>query len=233
MKAGIMQPYFFPYLGYWQLMNAVDRYVILDDVNFIKKGWINRNRILGAEGGDEMIRIQVAKISQNRTICEHQLFTPQEDFSRLLRTIRDRYRRAQNFEDFYPVLEDIFSFSGDNLADFLGVQIERIAAYLDMQTEIYRSSKLPRPEGIKGEERILNLCRQMEATEYYNAIGGTELYHRDVFAARNMELHFLKADLREYPQFKGEFVPGLSIIDVLMFNKKERVKEMLGEYSLV
>ena len=236
MKVGVMQPYFFPYIGYWQLLNAVDRYVILDDVNFIKRGWINRNRILsGNKSGDrdEFIRITIEKISQNRKINEHYLFEKEKCFDVLLRTLHERYARAPHFEETYGLLERIFAYDGDNVADFLSYQIREVCAHLDIETEILRSSQLEKDESLKAQDRIIDLCRRLGADEYYNAIGGVELYDKEAFENAGMRLHFLRARLGEYPQYGGEFVPGLSIIDVMMFNDRDAVKAMLEDYELV
>jgi hypothetical protein len=232
MKVGVMQPYFFPYIGYWQLLSAVDRYVILDDVNFIKRGWINRNRILNGDK-DEFIRITIENISQNRKIDEHFLFEKEKCFETLRRTIRERYARAPYFQETYGLIDNVLSFDGDNVADFLSYQIREVCAHLDIETEILRSSQLQKDESLKAQDRIIDLCRRLGADEYYNAIGGVELYDKESFENAGMRLHFLRARLGEYPQYGGEFVPGLSIIDVMMFNDRDAVKAMLEDYELV
>ena len=232
MKAGVMQPYFFPYLGYWQLLAAVDRYVILDDVNFIKRGWINRNRILNGDK-DEFIRITIENISQNRKINEHRLFEKEKCFETLRRTIRERYAKAPCFEETYDLINRVLSFEGDNVADFLSYQIGVVCEYLDIDTELLRSSQLKEDERFRAQGRIIDLCKKLGADEYYNAIGGVELYDREAFAKEDMQLHFVRARLSAYKQFDNEFVPGLSIIDVMMFNDKAAVKQMLDDYDLV
>lgn len=232
MKVGIMQPYFFPYIGYWQLLNAVDRYVILDDVNFIKKGWINRNRILNTDK-DEFIRITVEKISQNRRINEHYLFEKDKCFELLLKTIRENYSKAPYFDRVYALIEHILSFEGDNVADFLSFQIAEICRYLNIHTEIMRSSMLQKDESLKAQDRIIDVCRRLGADEYYNAIGGAELYDSESFMRAGIQLHFLRAKLSEYKQFGAPFIPGLSIIDVMMFNDRDAVMQQLGDYELL
>ena len=232
MKVGIMQPYFFPYIGYWQLLNVVDKYVILDDVNFIKKGWINRNRILNGDK-DEFIRITIEKIIQNRRINEHYLFEKEKSFGLLLRTIRENYSKAPFFSKTYALIEHILSFEGDNVADFLSFQISEICEYLDINTEILRASGLQKDESLKAQDMIIDACKNLGADEYYNAIGGVELYNREAFEKAGMQLHFLKAKLSEYKQYGGAFVPGLSIIDVMMFNDKDGIREQLNDYEII
>ncbi len=232
MKVGIMQPYFFPYIGYWQLLSAVDRYVVLDDVNFIKRGWINRNRILSG-GADEFIRINIEKISQNRKINEHYLFEKDKSFALLLKTVRENYSKAPYFHETYALIEHILSFDGGNVADFLCFKIGKICEYLDISTEILRSSTLHKDESLKAQDMIINACKRLDADEYYNAIGGVELYDREAFKAADIELHFLKSRFTEYRQYGGTFVPGLSIIDVMMFNDKDGIKEQLNDYELI
>jgi hypothetical protein len=229
MKLGIMQPYFMPYIGYWQLMAAVDTYVIYDDVNYIKKGWINRNNIL-VNNDKQMFTISLNGASQNKLINE---ITIADDFTKLRKTIHMAYHRAPYYNDVMALLDKIFSYQSSNLADFIANSIELVCQYLDIQTKIIMSSDIEKDNSLKGQDKILEICKLLNADTYYNAIGGQELYDKSVFEKENIKLCFLKSDIPEYSQYKNAFVPGLSIIDVLMFNNPMQVNKMLIDYILV
>lgn len=229
MKLGIMQPYFMPYIGYWQLMAAVDKYVIYDDVNFIKKGWINRNNIL-VNGTKQLFTISLEGVSQNKLINEILIA---DDFIKLRKTIYMAYHKAPYYNDVMALLDKIFSYQPSNLADFIANSIKLVCKYLDIQTKIIMSSDIEKDNSLKGQEKILEICKLLNADTYYNAIGGRELYDKSVFEKENIKLRFLKSDIPEYPQYKNDFVSGLSIIDVLMFNNPAEIKKMLNAYTLL
>jgi len=233
MKLGIMQPYFFPYIGYWQLMNAVDRYVIYDDVAFIKNGWINRNRILinGAPGyfnlptvgAGSFVRINEVKLSSEKKL-----------FDKLLKTLDNVYRKAPYFAETMPLAESIISCGCEYMAELLEFQIRAVAKHLGMNTEILVSSRdVVKNTELRAQDKVLDICRNLGAAEYYNAIGGMELYDKDAFAAQNIKLSFLATGEIVYKQYRNDFVPNLSIIDVLMFNGAETTKKYLHEFKLV
>jgi hypothetical protein len=224
-----MQPYFMPYIGYWQLMNMVDKYVVYDDVNYINRGWINRNRIL-INGQEHLFTISLKNASQNKLINDIEIA---DDFSKIQKQIAFSYKKAPYYQHTNVLLQDIFSFPNKNLSDFLYHSIATCCNYLGIKTEIIKSSCLTKDNTLRAENKILHICKIMGATEYYNAIGGQELYNRDVFMNNGIELKFLKSDLVPYKQFANDFVPGLSIIDVLMFNSVEEIKRMLNQYELV
>ena len=229
MTLGIMQPYFMPYIGYWQLMAAVDTYVVYDDVNYIKKGWINRNNIL-VNNDKQMFTISLNGASQNKLINE---ITIADDFTKLRKTIHMAYHKAPYYNDVMALLDKIFSYQSSNLADFIANSIELVCQYLDIQTKIIMSSDIEKDNSLKGQDKILEICKLLNADTYYNAIGGQELYDKSVFEKENIKLCFLKSDIPEYSQYKNAFVPGLSIIDVLMFNNPMQVNKMLIDYTLV
>ena len=231
MKLGIMQPYFFPYFGYWQLLNAVDKYIILDDVTFIKQGYINRNAIL-SQDKKQNINVMIDGVSSNKLIVDHYLNPNNIWKKKLLKTIQQNYSKAKYFEQVFSVLEDCILFENNNLSNYLTNQIRIISNYLDINTEIVQSSKQNYSIDLKAQDRVLIICKIEYANEYYNAIGGRELYNKDSFVRHNIELKFLKMNDITYPQFNNDFIPYLSIIDVLMFNSVEETKLLLNNYSL-
>lgn len=231
MKLGIMQPYFFPYIGYWQLMNAVDKYVVYDDINYIKGGWANRNNIL-VDGKPHRINLLLKKASPNKLFNETEIL---HDFDekKLLKTISIAYAKAPYYNEVFPLITQILNNTEICLSKYLIDSFKIINQYIGITTDLIVSSELKKDCSLKGEDKVIHICKLLNADEYYNAIGGTELYNRERFAENNIELHFLKTNDIIYPQFKNEFVPNLSIIDMMMFNSKEQIKNMLEEFTLV
>lgn len=228
---GIMQPYFVPYIGYWQLLDAVDEFVIYDDVNFINRGWIHRNRVL-INGEPRYYNLPCRKLSQNRLIRELTVNPDDGRRQENLKTLEINYKRAPFFYETCGLMERIFASEESSLALFLKESIQHICGYLGIGTRLLLSSEVEKDNALKGEEKIIDICKSLGADRYYNAIGGKELYHAGRFGDEDIELYFLKAQLQEYRQFGEDFVPGLSIIDVMMFNSAEEISRMLRQYTL-
>jgi hypothetical protein len=232
MKIAIMQPYLFPYIGYFQLIDAVDKFVIFDDVNYITKGWINRNRIL-LNGKDFLFTISLKGASQNKLIRETDIDETDKWRNKLIKTFEAAYSKAPFYKEVSPMLNEILNNREDNLSTFILYSINRIASYLDIKTGIIPSSEPYGNQNLKGEDRIIDICLQEKAAEYVNPIGGMELYSRPKFQANDIQLFFLKTQLIEYKQFGKEFVPWLSIIDLLMFCSPDEVKNFLKKRELI
>lgn len=231
MKVGIMQPYFFPYLAYWQLIAAVDQFLILDDVNYIKQGYINRNQILGRDRPQAII-MPVKDISSFRTINDHEILSGPWK-TKMLKTIGQTYSKAPCFEQTFQLIEACFDFEQQNLADFLAHTIRKVAEFLRIQTPIKRTSENPVDQNLSGEDRVIALCKQNHADTYINSIGGRELYAGEHFAQHEIELKFLEMNKLTYVQFSGDFQPNLSIIDVMMFNKRDQLSDLMTQYKLI
>lgn len=232
MKLGIMQPYFVPYLGYWQLMNAVDKYVIYDDVNYIKGGWINRNRIL-IGGVPKYFNIPMLGASPYKLINEVEVNNDYHLIEKNLRMIENAYKKAPYFSDVYPVIERVLRCGKNNIAEYITESFKIIGEYLGITTELIISSSLEKDCSLKGQDKVLAICKLLNATEYYNAIGGQELYSFSQFRENNISLKFLKTDDIIYEQFGNEFQKNLSIVDVMMFNSQQQVKKWLDSYTLI
>lgn len=231
---GIMQPYFLPYIGYFQLINLVDEFVIYDRIEFTKKGWINRNRMLQNDK-DEFFTIPLKKDSDYLYINQRFLSdNSQVEKSKILRKIEANYRKSPQFSTVFPIIEKIFQSSHNNLFDFIFHSICEINAYLDITTKIIKSSELPQNiETFKAQEKVIEICKNLNANKYINAIGGVDLYKKEDFEKEGFQLNFIKTSIINYTQFNKEFVPWLSIVDVMMFNNQSRVKEYLLEYTLI
>jgi hypothetical protein len=229
MRIGIMQPYLFPYLGYFQLIGAVDRFVIYDDVNFIKGGWINRNFILGRQG-PQRFTLQLSGASPNKLINEVEIGG---NAYKLVMTISQAYRKAPQFDEVFPMVEECLLLGEKNLARFLEHALRNVCSYLGLQTEILVSSQLPKNTALRGPDKVIAICRLLGGSTYINAIGGQMLYDKRRFRDEGLELHFLQMGKIRYPQYRGEFVPNLSIVDLMMFNPRPKLLSFLGEFSLV
>lgn len=232
MKIGIMQPYFFPYLGYWQTLNAVDKYVIYDDVNYIKRGWVNRNNIL-INGQKHMITIPLDGASQFLPINQIKITSCAKDKEKLLKTLEQAYKKAPYFNVVYPMVRDVIMEDTCLLTNALVKQFKTIAQYLDIKTELIVSSTLDKDNSLKAQDKIIHICKLLGGTHYVNAIGGQELYNPEDFKQNGLELSFLQTQFTPYKQFKNGFMPGLSMIDILMFNEPAGIKTMLNAYSLL
>jgi len=233
MRLAIMQPYFLPYLGYWQLLAAVDRFVVYDRIQYTKKGWINRNRFL-LNGQDELFSLPLRKAAEGLDVVDREL-APEFDPGKLLARWTGAYRRAPHFAATIELMQQVLACPDRNLFAFLRHSICTVAAHLGIRTPIVTSSELPaQATSGRGVEKVLGICQAQGATCYLNPIGGLDLYDKETFARHGIELRFLRARLPDYPQLGGPHVPGLSILDVLMFNPVEAVRDrMLPAYDLL
>ncbi len=230
MKLAIMQPYIFPYIGYFQLINAVDKFVVYDNIQFTKKGWINRNRVL-VNGRDEYFTIPLKKDSDFLNVDQRKLAdTFKTDRVKLLRRINESYRKASEFNAVYPLIESVINNDEENLFAYIYQSINAVCKYLDIKTELVVSSTIPIDHNLKSQEKVIAICKALNATSYINPIGGVELYAKDVFMQNGITLNFIKTDAISYKQFDNEFVPWLSIIDVMMFNSRETIKGYLNSF---
>ena len=229
MKLGIMQPYFLPYIGYWQLIKAVDKYVVYDDVNFIKGGWINRNNFL-VQGNAKLFTISLDGASSNKLINETGI---KDDFKNFMKMLQINYAKAPCFKEIMKLIEKIVCFEKSDLGRFLFNQIKVICDYLGIETDLILSSMLCKDNTLKGKDKVIEICKLLGASEYYNAIGGQELYDKSEFERNGIKLSFLKTNMTPYKQLKNDFVGGLSLLDVLMFNPVEDVNRMLDDFELV
>ena len=232
MKIAIMQPYFFPYIGYFQLIALVDLFIIYDNIKYTKKGWINRNRFL-RNGAEVVFTVPLRKDSDSLDVKDRAV-AGDFDRGKLVNQLREAYRRAPHFDQAFPVVERSVMSPRENLFEYIHDSVVEVCRYLGIGTRIVSSSSLAIDPSLKAEDRVLALCKAAGASGYVNAIGGQKLYSRKEFEAQGVELKFLKSHAITYPQFGDPFVPSLSIIDVMMFNPVARIREFLETgYELV
>lgn len=232
MKVAIMQPYFFPYIGYFQLINLVDEFVVYDNIQYTKKGWINRNRIL-VNQADEYITLPLKKDSDYLNVNQRFLSDAWTiDRKKMLNKIVQAYRKAPQFDYVYPLLESCLNSDKSNLFDFIFNSLHETLSYLSITTTVRVSSSIDIDHQLKSEAKVLAICKAENAKNYINPIGGIELYNRERFELEGIQLQFLKTNMISYSQRQDMFIPSLSIIDVLMFNSKLKVKELLDSFVL-
>lgn len=233
MKVAIMQPYLFPYIGYWQLINAVDKFVILDDVNYMVRGYINRNSIL-LNGKAYKFTIPVKQASQNKLILETKLSFDKKEKDKFLTTIHNAYKKAPYFKKVEILIKEIIYNKEDDLTNYIYYSLKVIMEYLGISTELLFSSKIEKDNSLKAQDRIIEICKRLEANVYINPCGGRKLYHHEKFRQENISLFFLdtKMDKIMYRQSVDNFVGSLSIIDIMMFNDVKVIGEFLKKYDL-
>ena len=233
MKLALMQPYFFPYIGYFQLIAAVDVFVVYDDVQFIKNGWINRNRVL-LNNSSSWITLPVERGHLQDNINQRHFVGYKQACATIMNRLDAAYRKAPFFCEVKSLIESLFALEENNVASTLRRQLEQLSRHLGISTKFMDSTEIKKQDvGLDGQDRVIEICRAMKASEYYNSIGGIPLYDPSVFAQSGITLRFLQPRQRTYKQYDNPFVPNLSIIDVLMFNRLEQVGSMLREFDLV
>lgn len=228
----IMQPYFFPYMGYWQLIHAVDRFVIYDDVNYIKAGWVNRNRLL-INGEPAYITAPLQHPSPFKRICDIALQPSPVWRDKLVKMVELTYRRAPHFSEAFPVVERLIRYEAGNLADYLGHQLQALAAFMGIKTEFVVTSRCYENEHLSGQARVLDICKREEAGIYINAQGGQALYDAEKFRSAGIDLRFIAMRQLPYKQRRVEFVPNLSIIDTLMEVGSVNIRQYLNAFDLI
>lgn len=229
MKLAVMQPYLFPYIGYFQLIYAADLFLIYDDVAYIKQGYINRNSILSPNGATRFT-IPVPGASSNKLISE---LAFSDDVTKALRTIEQSYSKAPHFGEVFPMIRGALELDDRSIASVCQKSFEDIFSYLGLEKQFKKTSELEYDRSASARDRLIALCQQFGANCYINAPGGRKLYAKQDFAEKGIDLKFVDSLSVEYSQGSAEFVPNLSIIDVLMHCSPEEVRSLLGCYELI
>jgi len=223
-----MQPYLYPYIGYFQLINSVDKFIFLDDVNFINKGWINRNRLIfsGAVG---YFGLALKQASQNRKINDIDISNDLKLLSKLERGIKQSYNKAPFFSEVYPIIEKrLFASNIQKISELAKFSVLDVLKFLDINKTIIQSSEIYKNQHLTGQDRILDICLQEGASEYINLPGGKSLYSEFFFKSHGIDLSFIRPNIVEYKHSSLTFEPGLSIIDLMMHVSKENIQEMIN-----
>ncbi|MDQ1161012.1 hypothetical protein QE422_001380 [Chryseobacterium sp. SORGH_AS 447] len=232
-KIAIMQPYFVPYIGYFQMIKAVDVFVFYDDVNFMKSGWVNRNRVL-VNNEAKYLTVPLIGSSSNKLINDIEVRKDSKEFLNLHKILYQNYSKAPYFENVLPIINLILQDNPETISQLAIKSIISICEYLKIKTQFKVSSvDFINSKGLKRTERLLDICEKSQADQYINAIGGVELYDKKDFSDRKITLSFIKSQSITYKQFSNDFIPWLSIIDVLVFNSIEEINVMVDQYELI
>lgn len=224
-----MQPYVFPYIGYFQLIRDADVFVVFDDVNFRKRSWITRNRIL-LNNAEHMFSLHLSAATSSKKINEIEIG---DNRVMLLKTFRQAYTKAPYFNAVMPLIEELVLYDEPRLHLYLMHQLKSISSYFGLRTQFILSSSITKDNELKGQDKILAICKELDADHYTNAIGGQILYCEKDFACQGIDLKFVQSDYVKYQQFDNEFIPWLSIVDVMMFNSRSQIRDLLNAYQLV
>ena len=227
----IMQPYFLPYIGYWQLMSSVDLFIVYDNIQYTKKGWFNRNQIL-MNGKPLMFTIPLQKDSDYLDVCQRSVVSDTKPRIKILNQIKNAYSKAPMFSETYPFIQQLFELSDNNLFEFIYNSILKIKEKFNIKTKIIKSSSVDIDHSLKSQDKVIALCKAVNADCYINMINGAKLYSIEDFNKAGLKLSFLKQYIKEYKQFNNDFVPYLSILDVIMFNNKQIIIDMMNECIL-
>jgi hypothetical protein len=233
MKVAVMQPYLFPYIGYYQLIKEVDHFVFYDDVNFIKGGWINRNNIL-IQGKGMLFTVPLKSASYTSLIKDVQLGEVEKFKNKFLKTIEQSYKKAPYFNEIAKLLEETFSGGANTIGELSAKSIVNVCNYLGLNKNFYFSSiDFANTKTGDRSDRLIEITKTLNCDTYINSINGMKLYDSSYFSQQGIQLQFIKPQLETYTQFEYDFVPGLSIIDVLMFNSVPETLNLLTKYELV
>ncbi|MAY23663.1 MAG: hypothetical protein CMC74_12845 [Flavobacteriaceae bacterium] len=229
----IMQPYVFPYLGYFQLVDAVDTFVFYDDVHFIKRGWINRNQLL-VNGKAHLFSIPLQGASQNKLIHEIAVLKDVKWEQQFFATLQQQYAKAPYYEEVYALVKKVFDTPYTSIAHLAIQSVKAISEYVGLFTQFEVSSQqYPETKGLDKADRLIAITQKKGYDTYVNPSGGKELYEKAYFSGRGVNLYFMKNHLEAYPQFEEPCVLGLSMIDVLMFCTKAEALQLIKQYKKV
>lgn len=233
MKLVLMQPYFFPYLGYFQLMHLCDQFIVFDTVQYIKKGWINRNRILHPNGGSAYINVPIHKPHSDTLIKDVLIKNNQLWKEIILNRLQHYYLGAPNKENVINFMKEIFLDDFDSLSELNTHILKRLCEHLEIKCTITTLSKshISVEQANSPDEWGLHICKALDAKTYINAPGGITFFDRNKYRNEKIDIKFIKPIFTKYNQNKEHFEPGLSIIDLLMFNSVEKIQEMLNNYE--
>ena len=236
MKLAINQPYLFPYLGYFSLIKHTDQFILLDEVQFIKQGWIHRNRVLAQEGGWKYIRVPLVKHHQTDRISQVRINNEEDWRSELLRQLIFYKNKAPYYGETMGVVEKALDIETDSIGKLNEHVLKIVCHYLGIAADIrlFTEMALAVKPAEAPDEVPLHICQSLgNVEEYWNLEGGAEFYDRRKFQQAGIEIKFLKMNLHQYPQINKDFEPALSIVDVLMFNDPEQIRGMLEDYQLI
>jgi hypothetical protein len=254
MRIAIKQPYFLPYIGYFQVIGCVDKYIIYHNLNYIKEGWIHRNRLLRVNGEPEYFKIHLENKTSFQKIDQVRVSEGDHWRRKMIKSIYLNYKRSGYFDEVFPVISEVVEFKTSFLWEMAAFSTVRICRYLDIKTEITtdNSGYLPVEDFLQGTgylnseikemgiaeyipklTRILYICKKENSDHFIESPGGISLYPKEIFSAHSIKIDFLKVKEFTYKQSTDKFHPHLSIVDVLMNCGREKTKELLKEFTFL
>ncbi|HOK13863.1 MAG TPA: WbqC family protein [Candidatus Kapabacteria bacterium] len=232
MKIAIMQPYAFPYIGYFQLIHSVDKFIFLDNVNFIKKGWINRNRIV-ANGNEYYFTIPCKSISQNKLICETIIDWESDFFGKFIKTLHYNYKHSPYFNNVIEIILKVLENEPIKISELAISSILEFCKYIGLERDFKISSSQTNYQNeLKGADRLIDIAKKENCLTYINAIGGVDLYSKEYFEKKSLKLYFLKTNLIENFD-QNCYISFYSIIDLAMYNSPKTIANYLEQYELI
>jgi hypothetical protein len=232
VKAAIMQPYLFPYIGYFQLIKAVDTFVFYDDVNFIKQGWINRNQILN-NGRAQFFVVPLKGQSSKKKINELGIDSQSNWRKKIIKAISHNYCKAPYFNIVFPIIQEVIYDDYENIAELSKSSIALTSSFLGLSTSIIESSTIFKNNTLGRQERVINICNKIGAETYINPIGGEALYSKADFMEKSIKLKFIQMDFSTAKELEDNFYPQLSIIHLMMHFSVSEINYFLDNYELV
>ncbi len=236
MKIAIMQPYFFPYVGYFSLIKHTEKFILFDTVQFIRHGWIDRNRVLKQNDGWIYVQVPILNKGRDVKIIDLKIDNNQDWKNKIFSQLKHYKKTAPYYFKVIHLLNEIFLFEYDSIV-LLNLQIlKSICAYLNIENhiEIFSDMNLKIDEVKSPDEWALNICKSLNTiSEYWNPPGGISFFDKLKYNKEGIELKFCSVILKDYNQKRSNFVNGLSIIDVMMFNSPEEINLMLDQYEFI
>jgi len=227
MRVAIMQPYFFPYIGYFQLISAVDKFIFYDDVNFIKGGWINRNRLLH-NGKAQYFTVPLVAASSHKLIREVEIAYALDWLTPMFELLRHDYGKVQHYAEGHEILDRVLRSGARTITEMAKSSVMSVCDYLGVRADFEMTSTIYGNGMLRGAARVLDICKREGATQYVNLPGGRDLYNAEAFAEAGVTLAFLRPDLAAYPQRSDIFIPGLSIVDAMMHLGPNAAQQILA-----
>lgn len=230
-----MQPYFFPYFGYFSLINSVDKFVLYDNVKYTKKGWINRNRLIfnnkistfsvPLKKSSDFLSIKEKNVSCDKNSIKH--------IGKSLNQIETNYKKEKFFDVVFPIIEKAYSYKSNNLFDFLHHSLNQVLSFLGIETEIIVSSELLVDEKLKKQEKVISICKELNCSIYVNPIGGLNLYNSEDFIKKGIELKFFSSTNIFSDKNRINNDEYLSILDLMMCIDKRKIINELQNFELI
>ena len=221
-SCSIIQPAFLPWIGYFEIINKSDNFVFLDNVQYVKRSWVNRNYI---SQKDKKILISLpvkTKLKYYQKINEVELYDFKTTRKKHLNTFTHVYRRSINFSNYFPFINEIYSnTNSNNLSDFLINSLIKISDLIGINTKFYKASQL-NLKSIEPNERIIEICKKLDVKNYFSGPSAKNYIDNKLFANNDIKLSFIKyKEENMYNQYQNKnFLDKMSIIDYIFNNKK-------------